>query len=86
MLKIAGRRPISLPGPALRAAVSSLWPLQLADAPPTFLNYLRYTCIADTTQSQSVGFRASYTSREALSDFVSAQRLRDVHLLAEKQP
>jgi UDP-glucose 4-epimerase len=30
-----------------------------------------------------MGFRPAYTSREALLDFVSAQRLRDVKLLVE---
>ena len=31
-----------------------------------------------------MGFRAAYTTREALLDYIGAQRLRDVRLLAEE--
>jgi UDP-glucose 4-epimerase len=32
---------------------------------------------------ETMGFRPAYTTREALLDFTSAQRLRDVKLLQE---
>ena len=60
------------------------WPAQLADAPPSFLKYLRFLCVADGKKAwDTMGFRPAYTTREALLDFTSAQRLRDVHLLHE---
>ena len=52
--------------------------------PPSFLKYLRFVCVADGAKARSgLGFTAAYTSREALLDFVGAQRLRDVKLLTE---
>jgi UDP-glucose 4-epimerase len=60
---------------------------QLADAPPSFLKYLRFLCVADGKKAwDTMGFRPAYTTREALLDFTSAQRLRDVHLLSEPTP
>jgi UDP-glucose 4-epimerase len=57
---------------------------QLVQAPPTFLKYLRFLCVADGQKArEALGSTPAFTSREALLDFVSAQRLRDVKLLAE---
>jgi UDP-glucose 4-epimerase len=40
--------------------------------------------VADGAKARvELGFRPAYTSREALLDFASAQRLRDVKLLSE---
>ena len=60
------------------------WVAQIVEAPPTFLKYLRFLCVADGQKTREImGFRPAFTSREALLDFVSAQRLRDVKLLTE---
>jgi UDP-glucose 4-epimerase len=41
-------------------------------------------CVADGARARDVmGFRPAYTTREALSDFASAMRLRDAKLLHE---
>jgi hypothetical protein len=59
-------------------------PPSIAEAPPAFLKYLRFLCVADGNKAkEKMGFRAAYTTREALIDFTSAQRLRDVKLLQE---
>jgi UDP-glucose 4-epimerase len=48
------------------------------------MDYLRFLCVADGTKAkQKLGFRAAYTTREAVLDFTSAQRLRDLKLLHE---
>ena len=43
------------------------------------------SCASPTARRRGtpMGFRPAYTTREALLDFTSAQRLRDVHLLHE---
>ena len=83
-IKVAGRIALPVPHPLARTLTAVGWVAQLVEAPPTFLKYLRFLCVADGARAQvALGFTPAYTSREALMDFVSAQRLRDVKLLAE---
>jgi UDP-glucose 4-epimerase len=83
-IKLAGRVAVPIPHPIAETLAALGWVAQLVDAPPSFLKYLRFLCVADGQRANSVmGFRPAHTSREALLDFVAAQRLRDVKLLAE---
>src|SRR5262245_15700807 len=84
IIKLAGRVAVPIFHPAAEPLVGALWAAQLAHAPPSFLRYLRYLCVADGDKAARImGFRATYTTREALLDYISAQRLRDVRLLQE---
>lgn len=84
IVKLAGRRPVPMLGSAARLAVGALWTAKAGVAPPSFLRYLRYLCVADGDKARRVmGFEPAFTTREALVDFLGAQRLRDVKLLAE---
>jgi UDP-glucose 4-epimerase len=84
VIKLAGRVAVPIPHPLARTFTALGWVAQLVQAPPSFLKYLRFLCVADGERARTaLGFTAAYTSREALLDFVSAQRLRDVKLLAE---
>jgi UDP-glucose 4-epimerase len=84
VIKLAGRIALPVPHPLARTLTALGWVAQLVETPPTFLKYLRFLCVADGARAQTaLGFTPAYTSREALLDFVSAQRLRDVKLLAE---
>lgn len=84
VIKLAGRAALPMFHPAAEPLVSALWAAQIAAAPPSFLRYLRYMCVADGDKAARVmGFRPSYTTREALLDYISAQRLRDARLLHE---
>ena len=84
VIKLAGRIALPVPHPLARTLTALGWVAQLVETPPTFLKYLRFLCVADGARAQAgLGFTPAYTSREALLDFVSAQRLRDVKLLAE---
>jgi UDP-glucose 4-epimerase len=84
VLRLASRTSVPIPHPMARAVCGALWGAQLVAAPPSFLPYLRYVCVADGARAARVlGFRATYTTREALLDFVGAQRLREVRLLQE---
>ena len=83
-LKLAGR--VSLPVPLFlaRQANALLWAAHLNEAPPAFLDYLRYLCVADGARARDeLGFRPAFTSREAVLDFGGTLRLRDARLLAE---
>ncbi len=84
VIKLAGRVAVPVPHPIAETITAAGWVAQIADAPPTFLKYLRFLCVADGKLArEQLGFTPAYTSREALLDFVSAQHLRDVKLLSE---
>jgi UDP-glucose 4-epimerase len=84
VIKLAGRVALPIPHPVADTLVGLGWMAQLVDAPPSFLKYLRFLCVADAKKAREVmGFRAAYTSREALLDFVNAERLRANRLLSE---
>jgi UDP-glucose 4-epimerase len=84
VIKIAGRSAVPLFHPAAGLLIAASWAAQTAYAPPSFLRYLRYLSVADGEKAARVmGFRPAYSTREALLDYVSAQRLRDVRLLHE---
>ncbi len=84
VIKLAGRVALPIPHPIAEPLNALAWVAQLAPAPSTFLPYLRFLCIADGARASEVmGFRPAHTTREALTDFVSAQLLRDVKLLQE---
>jgi UDP-glucose 4-epimerase len=84
VIKLAGRVALPIPHPLAHSIATLGWIAQLAEAPSSFLKYLRFLCVADGEKARErMGFRPAYTTREALVDFASAQRLRDVKLLQE---
>jgi len=83
-IRLAGRAPFPVPRSFANPLVGALWVAQVAEAPPAFFDYLQYVCVADGDLARRVlGYRPLYTSREALTEFASAQHLRDVKLLSE---
>jgi UDP-glucose 4-epimerase len=84
VIKLAGRIGLPVPHPLAQSIAALGWVAQVAEAPPSFLKFLRFLCVADGEKAKTkMGFVPAYTTREALLDFVSAQRLRDVKLLQE---
>jgi len=86
VIKLAGRVALPVFHPVAEAMMAAAWAAQAAYAPPGFLRYLRYLCVADGEKAaRRMGFRPAYTTREALLDYLGAQRLRDVRLLQDVQ-
>jgi UDP-glucose 4-epimerase len=84
VIKLAGRVAVPIPHPLAELVGAAGWAVQLVEAPASFAKYLRFLCVADGQKArEGMGFRPAYTSREAVLDFVGAQRLRDVRLLSE---
>ncbi|MCA9600108.1 MAG: NAD-dependent epimerase/dehydratase family protein [Myxococcales bacterium] len=84
VVKLAGRLSLPIPRPIANTLASGLWVAHLSEAPPSFLDYLQYLCVADGEHAaKTMGFVPVYTTREAVIDFASAQHLRDVKLLSE---
>jgi len=85
ILRLAGRSPMPLLHPLASSLVGALWIAQVSAVPPSFLRYLRYVCVADGEKAARVlNFRPAYTTREALLDYINAQRLREARLLQEQ--
>lgn len=80
-IRLAARRPLPLPRSIASRVGGAMWLAQMGDAPTGFLRYLRYVCVADGGKARAAGHRPTFSTREAILDFVGAQRLRDVHLL-----
>lgn len=84
VVRLVGRTSLPLPRSLTRTVTGALWIAQLGEAPPAFCDFLQYLCVADGSSAErALGFRPAYTSREAVIEFSSAQRLRDVRLLSE---
>jgi UDP-glucose 4-epimerase len=84
-VRLAGRVAAPVPHPVAESVAGLAWVAQLLEAPPSFLKYLRYLCVADGRKARtSMGFRPAYSTREAVVDFARAQRLREVKLLSER--
>jgi len=85
VIKLASRVSLPLFHPIAETMIGAAWAAQAAYAPPSFLRYLRYLCVADGEKAaREMGFRPAYTPREALLDYLGAQRLRDARLLQEQ--
>jgi len=84
VVKLAGRLAVPIPHPLAHTIGAALWLAHMSEAPPSFMHNLRFLCVADGAKAkEKMGFRPAYTTREAVLDFTSAQRLRDVKLLQE---
>jgi UDP-glucose 4-epimerase len=84
-IKLAGRIAVPIPHPVAETIAALGWVAQFVEAPPSFLRYLRFLCVADGRRAGAgMGFRPAYSSRDAVLDFAGAQRLRDVKLLSER--
>lgn len=62
-----GKRSLPLPASAGSALLSSLWQAQLIEIPPSFLDYVRWSWVADGAQlREAVGFVPSLNTAEAV--------------------
>lgn len=82
VIKILGKVNMKLPQIGFKTMVQMLWILDLAPAPASHVNFLRYLCIADGSKAKKVlGFVPRFSTKEALLSFVGAERLREVNLI-----
>lgn len=66
-LHLAEKVPVPVPHPAAYAGAEVLWATGVGQAPAGFVDYARYPFLADGEKAErELGFRARYTSREAL--------------------
>ncbi len=73
VLAIGHRFGVPLPHAFAYPAASALWNLQLADTPGKFLNYFRYSWLADNTKMRmTMNFMPRYSSRDTVAAFYGA--------------
>jgi UDP-glucose 4-epimerase len=75
VLRLAGRLEAWVPYPVANVMLQVLSGTHLARSSPAFLDYLKYPCVASGEKAaELLGFRASYSTREALHDYLRAMR------------
>ncbi len=73
--RLAGRLELWLPHSVARASLEVLFATHLARPSPVLLDYLRFPFVAcGERAADQLGFRASYSTREALGDFTRVLR------------
>ncbi|MFO1518873.1 MAG: NAD-dependent epimerase/dehydratase family protein [bacterium] len=82
VIRILGKVEVPMPEIALKNLVQLLWYSDMSPAPASYLNFLKYMCIADGEKAKKLmGFSPKYSTRETLLSFVGAERLREVDLI-----
>lgn len=76
LLRLAGRRILSLPAPLLYRMAWVPSKSQSGDDPSGFYDYLRYLWVADGRRGWEAFGEPVYTTREAWMSFVSSRRMR----------
>lgn len=71
VLAMMGRVPLAMPHFVARPLSRLLWVTQVFDSPPSFLDFLRYLCVADGARARrELGFTPRYTIQRTVSDFL----------------
>jgi UDP-glucose 4-epimerase len=84
VIRLAGRLALPVPHFLASPLAAALWMARGIEAPPMFIDYLRWLCVADGGKAErEMSFAPVYSTHEALMEFVGAQRLRELRLLRE---
>jgi len=82
VIELTGKYRIPLSMIGLKAFVQTLWYLDILPAPASYIDFLKYICVATGDKAElEMGFVAKYTTKEAFLSFIGAERLRRVHLV-----
>lgn len=73
VLAMMGRVAIPMPYFMARAGAKALWATQVMSSPPSFLDYLLYGCVADSSKARrELGFSARFSIKRTILDFLGA--------------
>lgn len=76
LLRLGGKRILSLPAPLLYRVASYPTQAQTGDPPQAFYDYLRYLWVADGSKGWDAFGEPVYSTKEAWISFVSSRRMR----------
>ena len=69
-----GKVPLPVPHFLAYRVSQALWMTQVFDAPPNFLDFLRFLCVADGAKVKRVmGFQPRYDIKETINDFLGVR-------------
>lgn len=75
-VRLAGARPLALPGGMLRKLSETLWTAQVGDFPPGLVDFLKYLCVGDLTRMRDeLGLVPKYAIQDAILSFAGSTRL-----------
>jgi UDP-glucose 4-epimerase len=75
LLALAGRLPLPLPRVLAQPLARAMWIAQIVDASPLYLEFLRYSCIADGEKARrEMGFEPRRDIREIVEGFAFGAR------------
>jgi UDP-glucose 4-epimerase len=70
VLAMAGRLSLPMPTTLAYPLIDLMWLTQTSISPATLLDFLRYLCVADTSQARRViGFTPKRSIKQAIADF-----------------
>jgi UDP-glucose 4-epimerase len=71
VLALMGRVPLPIPHFLARPLSRALWMTQVFDSPPSFLDFLRYVCVADGQRARrELSFSPRYSVKGTIFDFL----------------
>jgi UDP-glucose 4-epimerase len=74
VLALAGKVALPIPHVVAAPLARALWMAQIFDVPPSFLDFLRYLCVADAARSHAaLGFRPQHDIRQIVTEFAGTK-------------
>ncbi len=71
VLALMGKLPVPLPHFLARPLSRALWMTQVFDSPPSFLDFLRFLCVADGSKAKAeLGYAPRFAIKRSILDFL----------------
>lgn len=80
VIEICGKFNLKLTQIGFKTLVQLLWFADIAPAPASHVNFLRYLCVADNAKIKKTGFTPRYSTKETLLSFVGSERIKQFNL------
>lgn len=80
VIEICGKFNLKLTQIGFKTLVQLLWFADIAPAPASHVNFLRYLCVADNHKIKKMGFTPRYSTKETLLSFVGSERIKQFNL------
>jgi UDP-glucose 4-epimerase len=78
ILALMGKLPLPLPHTLAYSLSRALWATQIFDSPPSFLDFLRFLCVADGAKAtRELGFVPRHDLKRTIADFLGVGPMED---------
>jgi len=87
VLAMMGKLPLPIPHFVARSLMRALWATQVFDAPPAFLDFLRFLCVADGDKARRLmGYLPRHDIRATIQDFLGVRGDEIDRMAARREP